>query len=326
VLNIAKKIGVTVFIAAWIFISGEIVIRVMASFIPIYDVEMMHYSKELKTRSLLPGVSHQHKPNASARLMGVDVVLNSLGHRNADLTSPKGKHEKRIHFIGSSILLGWGVPAKDGFAESVATLLNENKPATNPTKFISINAGVGNFNTVYEVALLKSQINKTDPDLIVLQYHINDAEPNPAGTDSLFLQYSEFAAFLYLHFRSMSAVATQTLAEHYQSLYLDDSPSWKRTKAALVELKELSVQHNIPMLAVLVPDLHDLTHDGPYPPLYKQLKKAFEKIGIDLIDLFPALQEKFSVRPMDAWVYRDDPHPSRLAHKVIAEQIFSRIV
>jgi len=71
------------------FIVFELFIRAIAFFHPIYDVEMMKYAKALKVFSPVPTLIRQHRPNSKAHLMGVDVSLNSLGHRSRELINPK---------------------------------------------------------------------------------------------------------------------------------------------------------------------------------------------------------------------------------------------
>jgi hypothetical protein len=321
-IHIAKKLGLVVGVVIWVFVCGEIVIRVISSFTLIYDIEMSRYARELIVPSPSLNLSHEHKKNTHAKLMGVEISLNSLGHRSSELKKPKPANEKRLHFIGSSIVLAWGVPVEKGFAEVTANLLNQNLSSTNGKKFIAINSGVANYNTAFEVALLKRQIEKTNPDQVIIQYHLNDAEKNPERGDNQFLRYSEFALFLYLQYRAISTVATKTLAEYYQSLYAEDNPNWLRTKAALGELKKITEARNIPLVAVLVPDLHDLRPEGPYPPLYALVEKAFSKVEIELINPLSALQKKFGKNPTAAWAHRDDPHPSAAAHGVIGQEIY----
>jgi lysophospholipase L1-like esterase len=316
-----KKAGSLIFMVLWLFVCGEVVLRVFSMAIPIYDVEMMRYAKALKVRSPISGIFHQHRANASYELMNVEVSLNNLGHRNPELKTPKPKNERRIHFIGSSMTLGWGVTAKDTFSLVVPRLLNEDMKTKTDLSFVGINAGIGNYNTFYEVELLKRQIDLTKPDMVVIQYHVNDAQPNPEGKDNPILKYSEFVAFIYINLKSVMAVATKTLAEYYQDLYEDGSPSWERAKKSISDLKSLSDSYNIPVVAVLVPDLHDLSEDGPYPPLYALIEKAFNKNGIDMVNPLQALRVKFKDGLSKAWVYRDDPHPSAEAHRIIAEKI-----
>ena len=319
---IMKKVSSWLLMAVYVLVCGEISIRIISAFVTVYSIEMLEYAKELKIKSPIPEISHEHRPNANARLMGVEVALNSLGHRSARLQVPKGENERRIHVLGSSITLGWGVEAEEGFVGRVEKRLNREKGARNGHRYTAINAGIGNYNTYYEAELFKRQVDVTKPDVVVLQYYINDAEQNPKGEDNPILRYSLFAAFIYQHIKTLTAVSTKTLAEHYRDLYLEGAPSWKKAKAAVREIKAITDKRAIPFVVLLVPELHDLSDDGPYPPIYEKIGAAFGKMGIHMINPLSRFQAAFSDDPSRAWAAQNDPHPNASAHKVIADALF----
>ena len=178
---IIKRIGSITLVLLYMALCGEISIRIISSFLLVYNIEMLNYAKQLKEKSPLPGISHQHRPHTKANLMGVEVSVNSRGHRSVEFENPKKPTEKRIHFLGSSITLGWGVPAERVFASLIETRLNRTLGTKTGNRYVAINAGVGNYNTYYEVETFKRQVDDTNPDMVVLQYYINDAEPNPRG-------------------------------------------------------------------------------------------------------------------------------------------------
>ena len=138
-------------LVAYILVCGEIVLRVLSSITNIYNIEMLNYAKELKVKSAIPGVSQEHRPNASARLMGVDITLNSLGHRSAELRNPKRADERRLHFLGSSIALGWGVAEEEAMPSLVADMFNRRISPNTGFRYVALNAGIGNYNTFYLV-------------------------------------------------------------------------------------------------------------------------------------------------------------------------------
>lgn len=320
--TLVKKTSSWLLFAVYVLVCGEISIRVISSFFTVYSIEMLDYAKDLKIRSNIPGISHQHRPNAKATLMGVEVALNSLGHRSAELQNPKAGNERRIHVLGSSITLGWGVKVGEGFVSRVEQRLNKEKGARNGLRYTAINAGIGNYNTFYEVELFKRQVDATDPDVVVLQYYINDAEPNPKGENDPILKYSLLAAFIYQHYKTLTVVSTKSLAEHYSDLYRENAPDWKRTKASIRDLKAITDKRGIRLVALLVPELHDLSSDGPYPPIYDKIDAALRKMGIDMINPLSRLQAAFSDDPSRAWAAPNDPHPNASAHKIIADALY----
>lgn len=276
----------------------EITIRVVSTFIPIYNLEMWKYARTLKVRSTNPNISHVHKTNTTAKLMGVEVSLNSLGHRSRELQNPKKDNEKRIHFLGSSIVLGWGVAEEEDFASVLVDRLNE-------------------------VELFKKQVNATAPDLVVLQYYLNDAEVKPKVSRNVLLRYSMAAALIDFSMKTLSSRSTQTLADYYADLYKEGQPGWEQTKSSLRELKLLCEKRNIPLVVVLIPDLHDLSEKNPYLKLYEKIIATLQRMEIHTINTYPALHEVFGKNSKEAYVQRDDPHPSAKTHHIIADEIFN---
>jgi lysophospholipase L1-like esterase len=322
---IGKKVFTWFMVLVWVLVCGEVSLRVISNFIPIYNIEMLEYAKSLKIQSQNPEISHVHKKNSSAHLMGVDISLNSLGHRNNELQNPKGKSEKRVLILGDSIALGWGVAQENAFSESLEKKLNEEKGKQTGRQYVSINAGIGNYNTFYKVELFKEQMEVVDPDLVILQYFINDAQSNPSGTNNLILKHSLLAAASHFYFSSIFSGSTKTLAEYYLEMYEDGNPGWINAKASLDELKTICKEKKIQLIALLMPDMHDLSNNNPVNLVYKKINQTFEELQVPVVNAFTVYQATFKENPKNAWVAPDDPHPNSKAHQIVADSLFDII-
>ena len=321
--TVARQIGIVAGQFFLIAVLGEVVMRTLTLFVDIYDIEMVRYARELKMPSPIPGLSHQHRGDAAAHLMGVDVTLNGLGHRNPELASPKPANEFRIHVIGGSIAMGWGVREEKTFTALLERRLNDG--GSGERRFWVINAGVGNYNLRYAVELLKRQIDVTRPDLVVIQYYINDAEENPARRDNVLVKYSYFFAMLYVRLKSTLQLMADDLTEYYGELYRDGNPAWDDAVSALGELRELTRRRDIGLVALLVPEVHDLSADGPYPPIYLEIGETFNAMDIPLVSAYEPFRQRFGNDPSGAWIAWDDPHPSAKGHEVMAEVLYQKI-
>jgi lysophospholipase L1-like esterase len=255
--------------------------------------------------------------------MGAKVALNGLGHRNPDLASPKPANEFRIHVIGSSIAMGWGVQQERTFTALLERRLNDG--GSGERRFRLINAGVGNYNVRYSVELLKRQIDVTHPDLVVLQYYINDAEGSPTRRDNELVKYSYFFAMLYVRLKSMLQLMAGNLTDYYGNLYRDGNPGWEDAVKALRELESLTRRRGIDLVALLVPEIHDLSDDSPYPPIYRQIGKTFDALDIPLVSAYEPFRQRFGNDPSGAWIAWDDPHPSAEGHEVMAKVLYQEI-
>ena len=77
-----------------------------------FDLEMWKYANALKRVSDIPGIGHEHRPNQTARLMGVDVSINAQAIRDTEYPHIKPPGSTRILMLGDSVTLGWGVKVK----------------------------------------------------------------------------------------------------------------------------------------------------------------------------------------------------------------------
>ncbi len=308
-------------VVVYLLICGEVAVRIISLFYPIYNIEMLKYAKQLQIKSNIAGAPGEHRPNSSANLMGVDISFNSRGNRSAELHNPKAPNEKRIHFLGTSLTLGWGVPANEVFTAVVEKSLNMELGPKTRSRYIAINAGIASYNTALVIKRFKKNVGYTNPSVVVLQHYIKDAEADPVGGNSVILKYSMLTAILYPTLKSILSISKVSLADYYVGLYDEGQPSWMRAQSAIRELKAICDKRGIPLVAVLIPEVHDLSINGPYPPIYKKIQKTFRKMGIDTINTFPSIHAAFGSQPSKAWVARDDPHPSSPVHKIIGNEI-----
>lgn len=307
-------------------LAGELAVRAISSYTLIYNLEMVKYAKELKTRDPEGLVSHIHKSNAAARLMGVDIRLNSLGNRSPELSAKKAPGEYRALVIGSSVTMGWGVPA-----EKVFTAIAEKKLNADPTsgRHISIiNAGIGNYNLQAQYQLFKRQFSKLDPDAVVLHYFLPDARPQELNVNNWVLQNSFLADYFY---NALSATGLKFETGHgvldfYRELYRDGSQPWLETIATVRKLREdLQASHR-KFAIIIFPDLHDLSANSPYLEIYQKIQFEFEKLGVPVKSWVPEFQKTFGGHETDAWVQRDDPHLNSKGHELMAEEFYNFLV
>ena len=98
-----------------------------------------------------------------------------------------------------------------------------------------------------------------------------------------------------------------------------------RHKVSIRELKAICDARNIPLIAVLVPELHDFSESCPYVPIYEEIGEVFEEVGIPLANTFLAMAATFNESHEQAWIAQGDPHPNSRAHRVIADELYKYI-
>jgi len=121
------------------------------------------------------------RPGASGFAWGADVSINSLGFRDREVAVEKGD-AYRILAIGDSITFANGLPVEARFTEQLERMLRREVDA--PVEVL--NLGIGGYDTLQEVAFLDEVGIPLSPDLVVLQFCVNDA-----GVVSANLRYIE---------------------------------------------------------------------------------------------------------------------------------------
>ncbi|NQU56699.1 MAG: hypothetical protein HQ513_05650 [Rhodospirillales bacterium] len=308
----------------YVLVCGEIIMRVIAGISVIPDIELMVYAKDLTRPAADAALATEHVPGASAMLMGHKMLLNDQGHRSPPLSVPKPANEKRIYFMGTSITLGWGVGQTESFPAVVGELLTKT-PKTGRT-FATVNAGVANYNTINEAALLRRDLETVKPDAVIMQYYPRDAEANAGKKDNAFLKTSYLAAFLYRHLQGLLATSQGSLADHFKALHRDGNPDWRRTKQTIRDLKALTHRLGIAFAVVLVPELRDPSPTGAYGGVYKDIKAFFAREGIDVIDPGPAIHQQLGDDPKKGWAHPADPHPNAAVHRTMGKKIYEYLI
>jgi hypothetical protein len=306
---------------------GEGVVRLVASQRLIYNIEMVKYARQLKQRDSRDLVRHVHRPSCSAKLMGVEVALNSLGNRGPELIDPKPAGVQRVMVLGSSITMGWGVPFESVFTSVAQRRLNGEKPFRTPVSFEFVNAGIGNYNTVFQRELFRDQYPRVRPDAVVLNYFISDVQPRTMGRDNPILKHSYLAAWAFDRYGQWQfARQGKGLFTYYSDLYADDSEPWRITREKIREMRDVCAASHTPFMVMIIPDIHDLSPGTPYRAIYERIELSFRGAGFEVVSTFPAFQQAFGADVTKLWIQGDDPHPNAAGHAILADQLVDCLV
>jgi hypothetical protein len=249
--------------------------------------------------------------------MGVPISLNSYGARGAEILMPKPAGRYRIVLAGDSFTLGWGVRAEDTFSallrDSLATTRVEGTQ-----DYEAINLGVGNYNTVQQVARIRDIGLELKPDLIILAYYLNDAEPTPRWRDNWFLANSYLVAFLVSRWRHVvfRASGAGDVTGYYHRLYRDDAHGWQASVAALHDLAAIARRSKIPTMVFIIPDLRQVGQSYPFLAEHALITARVAEAGLPVVDLRPYFDTVSTAQKL--WVTNRDAHPNGSAHAIIA--------
>jgi hypothetical protein len=283
-----------------------------------FDLEMWKYAKSVKMISSDPLIGHEHRPNADAFLMGARVTTDSAGFRDEEIPLEKRPGSTRIMMLGDSVLFGWG--AKQD--ETVSARLKQAWRQAGRDVDV-INTGVGNYNTIMEVELFLTRGYRFRPDVVVLNYFINDAEPVPRYDYSWIERVS--AAWVYYGSRldiveRQFELGRQTdWRSYYRGLYDEarNPHGWQGVESSIRKLAAYCRDNGTKLAIVNYPELRVLD-PYPFPEVQHRLAALAADLELPYLDLLDSLRGE---PPASLWVTPPDPHPNGHAHALFAKAI-----
>jgi len=286
-----------------------------------FGLEMWKYASRLKIRAENAEMSHRHRPNAQAFLMGADMKINSLGLRDDEISLKKPPGTFRIVVLGDSTTVGWGVAFKQTYPKLIEKALNANPPSNLWQRYEVINTGIGNYNTAQEVASFKERWGALEPDIVLLGWYINDAEPTPRPSSGWFAYHSYGYVWITANLDALrrNVGFNQSYADYYRGLYAEDQPGWKKCRAAFAELAGLCKSRNLPLHILLIPELHTLAGNYKFTSIHDLIRQVGAANGVSVLDLigaFPAAGD-----PIQFWACPEDAHPNGKANELMAAKI-----
>ncbi len=298
-------------------ILAESGFRFYSDISPIYDIEMYKYAKKLQQRSETPGLTHEHITNSEAKLMRVNIAINSSGFRDKFIPRKKEKNDFRILVAGSSITMGWGVPYDSVFTSLLENELNKYRDNMN---YEVINTSIGNYNTNMAAILLEKNLPLVDPDKVILHFFLNDVESLSARTTNIFIKYSYLAAYLNLKLKRTIFNTTSSynsIGEYYLGMYKNSNKGWIDAQNSIIKMSNLCKSNNFEFMVLIQPDLHDLSFDSNQYKCHSIIKDFLDDNNIIYLDLFNTFSMELKDEPRNIWVNPDDQHPNAKGHRII---------
>jgi lysophospholipase L1-like esterase len=299
----------------------ELAVRLVADDGMQFDLEMWKYARDVKVVSDDPVIGHEHGASRKSELMGVTVETNSKGQRDREIPYERTPGVMRIAMVGDSLTQGWGVPFEDTFSKRIERLYEAAG-----TKAEVVNLGVGNWNTIQEVQYFLTKGYKYRPDIVVLNYFVNDAEPLPVKREEPSWLMRNCYSCVFFKGRLDTVLRQLTTRQDWAGYYLGlydggQSKGWLDAKAAIRRLADYCKANNIKLLIAHLPELHDV-QNYRFGVVTELVRQAANENGAPFVDLLPNLQFQ---APEDLWVTPPDPHPNSFANELIAAGLFAAL-
>src|SRR5262249_10393701 len=173
-----------------------------------------------------------------------------------------------------------------------------------------INAGVGNYGTVQEVAHYEKYERALRPDMVALEYFINDAEPVPKETSPGLLSRSYLVSFTESRYDALLRLAglRPRWKEYFSGLYEEDRSGLRAAQDAWRELVGDTGRDDVQLLVGILPELHQINGKSPFAREHQKIKDVLAASGTPVIELIEGLRGHGPESSL--WVAPADPHPN----------------
>jgi len=240
---------------------------------------------------------------------------------------------KRALFIGDSYTYGDAINEEHCFVRRLERLLSADG-----IPVACINAGVPGYNSEQEYEFLREIFDTYKPDLVVVSYVCNDAEPLMHVPRPPEYQYRYCASVLFeeskviWNWLGWLAVRDRPLIEgrtpfvteepkKYYAHYALGAMGWRESRAALHAMSRLCNEKKV---AFLVPVLPDFTShfDARYPRFFVHdaVARWGKELDFEVLDLLPAVWG----RDNSPLCVQGDGHPNSDGHEIMARALFPR--
>jgi len=275
-------------------------------------------------RSSNPYLRYELVPNAKS----TNISVNSDGFRGPEYSITKPANTFRIIMLGDSETFSFMLAQSNALAAQLESLLNQKSGLV---RYEILNFGVEGYNTFQELELLKTKGLKYNPDLIILNYVLNDPEPGEYYFEkTFFMRHS--ALVRYFSYRIKKALIKRerkrlNIKTEVDNYYYYHNPKYfVSVKEAMLEMADIAKRQNRKLVVVIFPVssimVKDFKENYPYWPLHKLVKSIDSEniIFIDLIDEF----NRLGMTPQEVsinYVY-DESHKNATALKISTQYIY----
>lgn len=258
----------------------------------------------------------------------VPISTNALGLRGPDVTQPKPAGEVRLLALGDSVTFGWGLRGEDAYPAQLASLLATLRPAQH---FEVINAGVSGYGTWQELLWLQDDGNALQPDIVIVQLHLNDAADNLWGTLGWQSQRQNWLTRTSLLARLVQRVTSQPprsgvpCATDWQ--VNNNEVCWQRTTELLIKLEE-SAQAAGAQVVLFPAPMRWQVETGVRDPrawvdavrYQDALQQEAARHGWLFMDPLPAFRQAAASGQV---LFVDVGHPNEAGQRLIAQELYN---
>lgn len=271
---------------------------------------------------------YELKPKLNTMYQGYRVITNSSGFRGREYSIQKPENVYRIVLLGDSVAFGRHLDANDTLAVKLEDLLNRECPHKT---FEVLNFAVEGYNTQQELEVLKEKALLFNPDLLILNYCLNDPEaPEFYFKKNFFIRHSQFVKYIAYSIKKHKVkkerkkIGIKSISDEFRYFYKECGDCWQNIKTALLEIGNRAAERDIQVVLLINPEMSEDVKDfrDGYPYGYiNEMLKGISHANIIVIDPI----EEFRARDLEKKDLNIGAYPNRKANDIIAEYTVNKL-
>jgi lysophospholipase L1-like esterase len=288
---------------------------------------------------------YELKPGVDVNWGGIRVVTSGDGRRISPFRHDSVANPAlKVAILGDSSAFGWGVE----YDHTYGALLQQQLEQWLGRPVELRNFGVPGYNSQQERLCFEAHVLPWQPDLMVLDYDFNDADPiegkplNYIAADYGDNPLHSVAIKWYLRSRQQRRInrvmwLPEEDPQHPTKVYLHyrvAGPLYDQHLHELEIIGQEAARHHIRLIAFIfntwLEPHADFEEDPFYTLLHQPMVRALQRYGFSVVDSYALCQQVMAVNGWNnlspLWVRPDDGHPNALAHALIAQALFEHII
>jgi lysophospholipase L1-like esterase len=263
----------------------------------------------------------------------VPIRTNSLGLRSPEIALAKPSDTFRILVLGDSVTFGWSLRGEDTYTSQLASLLATLRPNQ---RVEVINAGVSGYGTWQELRWLQETGLALDPDVIIVQTHLNDAADNLWGTlgwqqdSDSWLVHTSMLARLISRVSSARQVGSGDAPCATDWKVDSDQVCWQRTEELLSEIQREASGLGAALVLMPSPMRWQVDAEVRDPRAWVDATRYQDVLagygrqhGWIVVDPLPAIRAATSSN--DKSLFLDVGHPDEAGQRILAQELYSAL-
>lgn len=268
-----------------------------------------------------------YAPSSQGYAGGVAFTTNASGFRGPDFTDLDTAFV--ILVLGDSYAFGYGVDYADAFPALLEVRLRSEYPGANVRV---IDLGIPGYDTSQELAVLTEWAPLLHPQMVLLQYHLNDIQRHPEvrgagqgvtspGAEPTLDQVRRHLHLFRFLLPRLAGVARalglpiRTTATAELGDYVGDSPAWQANQRVLQQLFASAHSTGVPVGVLIVPYVVELDEHHPLVSAYDEVLRFCASQKVPAVNAF----EYFKGHNAGTmWINPFDGHPNAAGHALLA--------